>query len=411
MTIKQRKINLKIFSGIALILMLLILTSLSLESTHASQLIGDVNDDGAVNISDLAIMAAHWGLSSGATLNLGDLNNDGAVNIEDLAILASHWEDTSAGLPAIPTGLSAAATSSNSVNLAWNSENGSNGTINYIVYRNDTEITSTTNTSYSDSNLSSDNSYSYTIAASDSYGLSDQTSAENATTQVGPAGAPGNWALALDDEFTQDSTLNTSLWYAYDNVVQNDTNMYASNVNFSGGDLNLEASGAAGASGALIETNPDDEEPGHTGYQYTYGFAEADIYLPPSGNEVANWPAWWALGQDWPEDGEMDILEGLSGSACYHFHYGSSGDPQASGGCASGNFSGWHTFGADWEPGTVTYYYDGVDVGQTTYGVTSEPMYLVLENSTGQCGTGGVCDGPHMTPADMLVSYVRVWQQ
>ena len=49
-------------------------------------------------------------------------------------------------------------------------------------------------------------------------------------------------------------------------------------------------------------------------------------------------------------------MEGLSGQACWHFH-----DPQGGpGGCSTATYTGgWHTFGADWEPGSVTYYYDG----------------------------------------------------
>ncbi|MCG6500424.1 family 16 glycosylhydrolase, partial [Kitasatospora sp. A2-31] len=133
--------------------------------------------------------------------------------------------------------------------------------------------------------------------------------------------------------------------------------------------------------------------------QFTYGAFEARIYLPASGSQVANWPAFWTDGQNWPADGELDVMEGLSGQACYHFHSPSGGP----GGCAPGNYSGWHTFGADWQPGSVTYYYDGVKVGQITSGITSAPMYLILNNAV-------YASGPTVTPADMQVDYVRVWQ-
>ena len=47
-------------------------------------------------------------------------------------------------------------------------------------------------------------------------------------------------------------------------------------------------------------------------------------------------------------DGEIDLLEGLQGSACYHWH----GPRRVGyGACPSGTFTGgWHTFGVDWEP-------------------------------------------------------------
>jgi beta-glucanase (GH16 family) len=134
--------------------------------------------------------------------------------------------------------------------------------------------------------------------------------------------------------------------------------------------------------------------------QFTYGAFEARIYLPPSTGGIADWPAFWTDGQIWPIDGEMDVMEGLGGSACYHFH-SLLGGP---GGCATGDFTGWHTYGADWEPGSVTYYYDGVEVGQITSGVTLSPMYLILDYAVGGSG------GPTVVPSTMDVDYVRVWQ-
>lgn len=134
---------------------------------------------------------------------------------------------------------------------------------------------------------------------------------------------------------------------------------------------------------------------------FTYGYFEALIYLPASGvtNQIANWPAFWTDGHNWPVDGENDILEGLSGSACYHFH-SLSGGP---GGCTAGNFTGWHLYGALWESGRVTYYYDGQVVGSITKGITNSPMYLILNYAVGSYG------GAFRVPADMLVEYVHVY--
>jgi beta-glucanase (GH16 family) len=286
--------------------------------------------------------------------------------------------------------------------LSWTADSSSGGTVSYLIYRNGTKINTTTTTSYSDSGLTAGDTYSYSIAASNSNGTSNQSSAVDATPpgSTNPSGVSGNWTLEFDDEFTKDSSLNTTVWspdWFGSGNTQNQTLMLSSSVSVSGGYLNLEATSS---SGAIVSTNPDDGQAGHTGYQFTYGFAEAKIYLPASGSGIANWPAWWTNGQDWPTDGEIDIMEGLSGLACYHFHY-TGGGP---GGCATGDYTGWHTYGAEWQPGSVTYYYDGAPVGQITSGITSMPMYLILENSTGSYG------GTVVTPADMLVAYVRVWQ-
>jgi Glycosyl hydrolases family 16/CARDB len=136
-------------------------------------------------------------------------------------------------------------------------------------------------------------------------------------------------------------------------------------------------------------------------FQFTYGYAEARIYVPAAGTQIANWPAWWMDGQNWPTDGEIDVLEGLAGTAQWHFH-NPSGAP---GGDAGPGYTGWHVFAMLWQPGSVTYYYDGVQVGRLTSGITASPMYLVLGNQVGQWG------GPLLIPADMMVDYVHVYSK
>jgi beta-glucanase (GH16 family) len=136
-------------------------------------------------------------------------------------------------------------------------------------------------------------------------------------------------------------------------------------------------------------------------FGFTYGFLEARVWLP-GGASVTDWPAVWAVGRSWPQDGELDLVEGLGGQACWHFH-----DPAGGpGGCPTDAFAGgWHTFGADWEPGSVSWYYDGVPVGTVTSGITAAPMYLVL-NLAADDENGG----PLQAPATLRVDYVRLWQ-
>jgi len=225
----------------------------------------------------------------------------------------------------------------------------------------------------------------------------------------GPIGMPGTWHSVFDDEFNGtglDSTKWTPNWLGCQActtapVNSTESEAYApSQVSVSGGSLHLQSVEQSTTVNGQTYPYRSGMVQSNGKAEFTYGAFEARIYLPPSSTGIANWPAFWMDGQSWPTDGELDVMEGLGGSACFHFH-SPSGAP---GSCAPGNFSGWHTYGADWEPGSVTYYYDGKEVGQITTGITSAPQFLILDNAVGADG------GQTVAPADMQVDYVRVWQ-
>jgi beta-glucanase (GH16 family) len=178
-----------------------------------------------------------------------------------------------------------------------------------------------------------------------------------------------------------------------------------------GGYVSIEAVSQScdgfGYASDLLSTDPVQNVKGG-GFQFTYGFMEARIYVPDNGaGGVANWPAFWADGQNWPMDGEIDVMEGLGGPVCSTFHYGTSAAPESSGPtCAPGDYSGWHTYGADWEPDSIAFYYDGKRIGRVTQNVTDAPMYLILDYAvTNALGGPGI-----QVPSTMQVAYVRVWQ-
>lgn len=52
---------------------------------------GDLNSDGDVDLSDLAVLLAHFGTPAGADRLQGDLTGDGAVDLSDLAILLASF--------------------------------------------------------------------------------------------------------------------------------------------------------------------------------------------------------------------------------------------------------------------------------------------------------------------------------
>ena len=91
-------------------------------------------------------------------------------------------------------------------------------------------------------------------------------------------------------------------------------------------------------------------------------------------------------------------MEGLGGKAAYHFHSPSGGPGSA----VNGDYTGWHIFAGLWEPGSVTFYYDNVEVGKITTGITGAPQYLILNN-----GIGGYV-GATLVPSGMQVDWVQV---
>lgn len=225
-------------------------------------------------------------------------------------------------------------------------------------------------------------------------------------------GASGWGVPVFGDEFNG-TAMDSSKWNVegpqHPNNSQENDCYSPKAVSVSGGYLNISIRDTpcrvGGSSwpytAGQIDTN------GH--FNPTYGYFEARIYSPGANGVIDNWPAWWMYGTSWPANGEIDIFEGLSGSAGEHFAYGPSGNPIWQGGSETGqDFTGWHTYGVDWQPGSLTYYYDGKDVATITQGVTNQPMRLVLDDTTAPPGNDG---GPVSVPSTMKVDYVRAWKQ
>jgi hypothetical protein len=210
--------------------------------------------------------------------------------------------------------------------------------------------------------------------------------------------------MVFDDEFNTGS-LNTSVWspdWFGSGTVSNGTNMLSSDVSVGANGLALQLNSPQ--SGGLVSTNPEDDQPGHTGFQIAPTptqpvFVEFKATLPATASgTVANWPALWLVGQSpWPENGEIDLMEGGYGYTAYHVHYGT-GSAQ---GATVNDLSGTHTYGVLWTTTGITFFYDGVDVGTVNVALDS-PMFIVMENSYSSVD-------PTVFPATMYVRYVRVW--
>lgn len=249
------------------------------------------------------------------------------------------------------------------------------------------------------------------------------------TSAVTPKGVPGTWRLAWQDEF-DGSTLDLSKWRpnwlaGSDTAVTKPINSAElscydpAQVSVAGGAANLTAvkrqctgndGKTYGYASGIIQSRHD--------FMFTYGYTEARVYLPPStdsslaptGSCGPNWAAVWTNGlhdqSGWPEDGEIDIMECLSGNdASWHYHSPSGSDggyPSAWQDRMPATADGWHTFGVNWQPGSLTFYYDGVEVGRQTSGVTSSAHYVIANLA--------VSGSEIAVPQTMKVDYVRVWK-
>lgn len=239
-------------------------------------------------------------------------------------------------------------------------------------------------------------------------------------TSPKPVGITGTWNIAFQDEFngtTIDSNKWTANWLGAKADITKPINSAEvacydpANAIVSEGELRLTAlnSSCKATDGktykyrsGMVQSNGK--------FSYVYGVAEARVWLPAG---AGAWPAFWSTGQSWPNDGEIDTLEAYGNNfAEYHYHYaGCGGDCGPGGGVeVPGATAGWHTYATKWEPGKVTWYYDGKKVWEYTTGITNKPLYLVANlGILGKDWDTGKTITPNL-PYTYRVDYVRVWQ-
>ncbi|MFI6291580.1 cellulase family glycosylhydrolase [Nonomuraea sp. NPDC050790] len=86
--------------------------------------------------------------------------------------------------PSTPGNLRSTATTSSSVSLAWNASTDNVGVSGYDVYRGSTLVNTATGTTFTDTGLTANTSYTYTVRARDAAGnVSPASNAVTATTQ------------------------------------------------------------------------------------------------------------------------------------------------------------------------------------------------------------------------------------
>jgi beta-galactosidase len=149
-------------------------------------------------------------------LQISTVKDNGALNgIEVLNSTAGNTQ------PNAPANLTATPASSSQINLSWTASSTSG--VTYTIFRNGTAVMSgLTGTTFSDSNLTSGTTYSYTVKAFDTAGNSLASNTATATTFnvdcasgcgsdvfAISAGGPGAGAFVADVDFNGGGTSNT----------------------------------------------------------------------------------------------------------------------------------------------------------------------------------------------------------
>lgn len=153
----------------------------------------------------------------------------------------------------------------------------------------------------------------------------------------------------------------------------------------------------------------------HHAFSQTYGYFEIRAQLPAA---QGMWPAFWMLPEDgsWPP--ELDVMEMVGGAPntlrnTVHSQVSGSVQVDATHYLDAANLSvpdmtsGFHTYGVDWEPDTITWYYDG----QPTFEVATpsdldKPMYLIANLAVGGAWAG---EPDTAAPAQMTIDYIRAY--
>jgi len=142
----------------------------------------------------ITFTANQGSFQAGNTVYLYIVDQNGEINISGYPVVIGGStpippsSDTTS--PSAPTNLSATAISSSQINLSWTASTDpstgsgqASGVTGYKIYRNDSYLTSVSNTSYADTNLSPLTTYSYTVSAYDAAdNESGQSTSASATT-------------------------------------------------------------------------------------------------------------------------------------------------------------------------------------------------------------------------------------
>jgi Ricin-type beta-trefoil lectin domain/Glycosyl hydrolases family 16 len=272
------------------------------------------------------------------------------------------------------------------------------------------------------------------------------TAAHSAAVPADVPGPPSGWSTVFSDDFNGSAGSGPSSSWEYDTgpgssfgtgEIETMTNS-SGNVHLDGnGNLDITAlgSGSSWTSGRIQTTSANVGAPAGGELEVT-----ASIEQPNPSSGVGYWPAFWMLGPgQWPENGEVDILEDVNALSEHSgtFHCGTDpGGPcnETTGigsglqGC-SGCQTGYHTYTAiinrtNTSDESITWYLDGTQFFQVTEGQVGAATWqaavdhnfsIILDLAMGGSYPDTICNctaptGATTSGATMSVAYVAAYQ-
>ncbi len=147
-------------------------------------------------------------------------------------------------------------------------------------------------------------------------------------------------------------------------------------------------------------------------FAMTYGMFEVRAELP-AGQGL--WPAFWLLPASDQYTSELDVFEQLGNdpNTIYATTHGSTAgnwntDFQTLN--VANTSTGFHTYGVDWEPKTVTFLVDDKVVATApTPASMNQPMYMLLNLAVGGAGSWPGAASASAIPATMKIAWVKAY--
>jgi len=237
------------------------------------------------------------------------------------------------------------------------------------------------------------------------------------------------WVKTFSEDFNNDFN-QWNIWQggAYNNEYQYYSNS-SSNIRLGDGVLTIEAK-KENVTGATLPTNPANKNFAFTSARiesknfYTSNATtpkvrfSARIKLPLG---YGMWPAFWSYGNNWPTNGEIDVLEArgqIPTQYATNYFYGTSPgvnlvtNSEVKINSETSLVDYWHVYEVIWEQNKLTFMFDGKVVDEKTGGYVPS-LYGKLQRLTLNLAIGGDYfgnpDPSTIEPGIMYVDWVKVF--